>query len=187
MSEQDQNPRPDDPGPTAEARAAAEGPEANADAALRAQFDEAARQRDEALDQLKRVQAEFVNFQRRSRTQAEADRSYAAGPLATDLFPVLDNFERAIEAARQSGAEAIITGLDMVHRQLIEALAKHGVEPIPAVGTPFDPNRHEALTQMPDAERPEGTVVAELGRGYTLRDRVLRPSRVAISKKPDNG
>ena len=68
--------------------------------------------------------------------------------------------------------------------QLLAALAKHGVEPIAALGRPFDPNQHEALLQQPDAEHPEGTVVAELSRGYKIRDRVLRPSKVAVSVKP---
>ena len=154
--------------------------------ALRAQFEETVRQRDEYLEQLRRSQADFLNYQKRTRAQSDADRTYAAAPLAIDLIAVLDNFERAIDAARQSGSEAIITGLDMVHRQLVEALAKHGVEPIRALGEAFDPNRHEALMQQADPERPEGTVVNEINRGYILRDRVLRPSRVAVSVKPND-
>ena len=167
----------------AEARAAAEGAD-DATVTIREQLDEVARQRDEYLEQLRRSQAEFVNYQKRSRSQAETDRTYAVVPLANDLLAVLDNFERAIEAARQSGSEAIITGLDLVYKQLTEALTKHGVVPIEALGQPFDPNVHEALMQQPDADRPEGTVVLELGRGYRLHDRVLRPSRVAVSVKP---
>ncbi|RUL88465.1 nucleotide exchange factor GrpE [Tautonia sociabilis] len=174
---------PDGVEPNADARASAEGAD-DQNAALRAQLDEVSRQRDDYLEQLRRSQADFLNFQKRSRSQAEADRAYAVAPLANDLLAVIDNFERAIDAARQSGSEAIITGLDMVHRQLLEALAKHGVEPIPALDQPFDPNVHEALMQQPDADRPEGTVVAELNRGYRLHDRVLRPSRVAVSVKP---
>jgi molecular chaperone GrpE len=166
------------------AKAAAEGADAP-DPTLRKELDEAVRQRDDYLEQLRRSQADFLNFQKRSKTQAEADRTYAAAPLANDLLAVLDNFERAIEAARkQEGAEGIITGLEMVYKQLTDALAKHGVEPIKAFGQPFDPNVHEALMQQPDPDQPEGTVVAELGRGYRLKDRVLRPSRVAVSVKP---
>lgn len=141
----------------------------------------AIRQRDDYLEQLRRSQADFLNFQKRSKSQAEADRAYAAAPLANDLLSVIDNFERAIDAARQSGSESIITGLEMVYKQLIEALTKHGIEPIPALGQPFDPNIHEALLQQPDGDHPEGTVVGELSRGFRLRDRVLRPSRVAVS------
>ncbi|CAN5661328.1 nucleotide exchange factor GrpE [soil metagenome] len=145
---------------------------------------EALRQRDEYLDQLRRAQADFTNYQKRTRAQAEAERPYAIVPLAADLLGVLDNFERAIDAARSSGAEAIVSGLAMVHKQLLDTLAKHGVEPISALGEPFDPNRHEALMQTPDPEAPEGTVVGELGRGYKIQDRILRPSKVAVSIKP---
>jgi molecular chaperone GrpE len=145
---------------------------------------EAQRQRDEYQDLLLRTRAEFTNFQKRARAQADADRQYAVGPLALDLVAVLDNFERAADAARQAGATSIVEGLDMVHKQLLAVLAKHGVEPIAALGQPFDPNQHEALTQQPSAEHPEGTVVAELGKGYKLRDRILRPSKVVVSTRP---
>ena len=99
---------------------------------------------------------------------------------------MLDNFERALEAAGDRGRQGIVEGLDLVHRQLLSALAKHGVEPIAALGQPFDPNRHEALLKQPSADNPEGTVVAELGRGYLMKDRVLRPSKVAVSVAPSS-
>ena len=149
-------------------------------------MNELRRQRDEAQEQNLRTRAEFVNYQKRTREQADKDKLYAAGPLAIDLIAVLDNFERAAEAARSSGAASIVEGLDMVHRQLLGALAKHGIEPIAALGHAFDPNQHEALLQQPVADKPEGTVVAELGKGYRLRDRVLRPTKVAVSIKPNS-
>jgi molecular chaperone GrpE len=142
------------------------------------------KQRDEYLEQLQRSRAEFANYQKRARTQADADRLYAIGPLALDLVNELDNFERAVEAARNAGASSIVEGLEMVHKRLLASLAKHGVEPIEALGKPFDPNFHEALVQTPDATHPEGTVVAELGKGFRLRDRVLRPTKVAVSIHP---
>jgi molecular chaperone GrpE len=148
-------------------------------------IDEVRRQRDEFFEQLQRARADFLNYQKRARLQADADRRYAVGSLATDLLPVLDNLERATEAARgAAGAESIISGLDLVSRQLLGALGKHGIEPIEALGQPFDPNLHEALMQQPDPDHPEGTVVAELGRGYRIQDRVLRPSKVAVSTRP---
>jgi molecular chaperone GrpE len=142
------------------------------------------RDRDELHDQLQRSRAEFANFQKRIRAQADSDRLYAMGPLALDLVAVLDNFERAMDAARAAGATNIVEGLELVHKQMIAALGKHGIEPIAALGHPFDPNFHEALVQQPDAHHPEGTVVAELGKGYRIRDRVLRPSKVAVSVIP---
>ncbi|HEU5116245.1 MAG TPA: nucleotide exchange factor GrpE, partial [Isosphaeraceae bacterium] len=119
-----------------------------------------------------------------AQAQAESDRLYAISNLAADILHVLDNFERALEAARASGASSIAEGLDLVYKQLLGTLAKHGVEPIESVGQPFDPNMHEALTQVPDPEHPEGTVVKEFSKGYRIKDRVLRPSRVAVSVRP---
>jgi molecular chaperone GrpE len=152
-----------------------------------AEVEEVARQRDEYFEQLQRTRADFVNFQKRSRAQAEIDRTYAVGGLASDLLSVLDNFERALQAARSSGADSIVEGLEIVYKQMLEVLARHGVEPIEAQGQPFSPDWHEAVAQQPSAEYPEGTVVAEYGRGYKLRDRVLRPSKVVVSVQPPQG
>lgn len=145
---------------------------------------QAQRQRDEYFDQLQRTRAEFVNYQKRAKSQAEADRLYAVGSLARDLLEGIDNLERATEALRGSSQAGITEGLDMVHKQLLATLAKHEVKPIAALGKPFDPNEHEALVQQPSAEHPEGTVVAELGKGYRIRDRILRPAKVAVSVRP---
>ena len=143
-------------------------------------------QRDEYFEQLQRSRADFANYQKRSKSQADADRQYAIGSLARDLLDAFDNLERATEALRASAAPGIGAGLELVHKQLLATLAKHGVQPILALGQPFDPNQHEALVQQPDAEHPEGTVVAELGKGYRLHDRVLRPTKVAVSILPPN-
>ena len=143
-------------------------------------------QRDEYFEQLQRSRADFANYQKRSKSQADADRQYAIGSLARDLLDGFDNLERATEALRASAAPGIGEGLELVHKQLLATLAKHGVQPISALGQPFDPNQHEALVQQPDAEHPEGTVVAELGKGYRLHDRVLRPTKVAVSILPPN-
>lgn len=142
------------------------------------------RQRDEYFEQLQRSRAEFANYQKRSRTQAEADRLYAVGSLAGDLLDALDNLERGVESLGATAPAGVADGLSMVHKQLLATLAKHGIEPIEALGQPFDPNQHEAMMQQPAADRPEGTVVAELGKGYKIHDRVLRPSKVAVSVRP---
>src|SRR3954466_15762698 len=145
---------------------------------------QAIRQRDEYLDQLQRARAEFANYQKRAKAQADADRAYLIRPLALDILNALDNFDRAIETARAGGASAIAEGLGMIEKQFVAALNKHGGEPIPALGQPFDPNFHEAIMQQPHADQPEGTVVAELARGYKLNDRVIRPTKVAVSVRP---
>jgi molecular chaperone GrpE len=141
-------------------------------------------ERDELRDQALRARAEFANYQKRAKQQADADRVYAVGSLAKDLLEPLDNLDRAIEALRANGALGITAGLDMVQKQLHEIMSRHGVEPIPAQGHPFDPNLHEAILQHPSLEHPEGTVVSEMSKGYTIRDRVLRPSKVSVSVKP---
>jgi molecular chaperone GrpE len=154
------------------------------EATVNDELSQAQRQRDDYFDQLQRTRAEFLNYQKRAKTQADSDRVYAVGSLARDLLEGIDNLERAGEALRATAPAGIAEGLDMVHKQLLAILAKHGVEPIEALGKPFDPNEHEALLQQPDANHPEGTVVAEMSKGYRIRDRVLRPSKVAVSIKP---
>ena len=142
------------------------------------------KERDELKDQVLRIQADFANYQKRAKQQADEVRTYAIGSLAQDVLGAIDNLERTIEALRTSANQGITSGLDMVQKQLLGILAKYGVEPIAALEQPFDPNFHEAIMQQPSAEHPEGTVVAELGKGYKIHDRVLRPSKVAVSVKP---
>lgn len=145
---------------------------------------QALKQRDEYQEKLQRTLAEFANFQKRSKSQAETERAYAVGSLARDLLDGLDNLERAAGALKSSAQGNVGEGVEMVHKQLLATLAKHGIVPIAALGKAFDPNQHEALMQQPDAAHPEGTVVAELSKGYQIHDRVLRPSKVAVSVKP---
>jgi molecular chaperone GrpE len=149
-----------------------------------AMIDELKKERDLYYDQLQRSRAEFANYQLRAKNQADIDRQYMIASLVNDLLEVLDNFERALAAAKAAGSGPIVEGMDMVSRQLMSVLSKHGVEPIVSLGEPFDPARHEALVQQPDSTHPEGTVVAELIRGYSLKDRVIRPAKVAVSIKP---
>jgi molecular chaperone GrpE len=184
MNDHDQDPKTGTNaagGPTPDGETAAAASATATDAAGGETLAQLRRQRDEYLEQLQRSRAEFINYQKRAKSQADADRLYAVGSLAGDLLDGLDNLERATDALRASGASGITEGLDMVHKQLLATLAKHGVEPIAALGQPFDPNQHEALVQQPDPDHPEGTVVAELGKGYRIHDRVLRPSKVAVS------
>lgn len=139
-------------------------------------------ERDQYLDQLRRSQAEFANYQKRAKAQAEQDREYYVADLAKDLLDVLDNFERCVDAARASGATSIADGVEMVSKQLLAALAKHGVEVLTPLGETFDPNVHEAVLRQPvSADRPADTVSQVLSKGYKLKDRVLRPAKVAVA------
>ena len=141
-------------------------------------------ERDDYRDQVLRSRAEFANYQKRAKEQGDAERVYAVGTLARDLLDSIDNLGRAIDALRASGAQDVTAGLDLVKKQILDVLAKHGVEPIHAQGQPFDPNLHDAILQQPAADQPEGTVVAEFLPGFKIRDRVLRPSKVAVSVQP---
>ena len=142
-------------------------------------------ERDENNDRFLRAQAELENYKRRTQRELAEERRYAALPIVRDLLPVIDNFQRALDAARNSEqASDLVEGLDMVIRQLGETLSRHGMTPIAALGEPFDPNLHEAVQQMPSEDQPPMTVLQELERGYTLHDRVVRPSKVIVSTAP---
>ena len=133
-----------------------------------------------------RAQAEFENYRRRSQKEAEQARLFQSLPLARDLLPGLDNLRRAIAAAESTqNVEELIKGVRMVADQFDAILARHEVKPIESVGQPFDPNLHEAIQQAPSADHPPMTVLQEAERGYTLHDRVIRPSRVIVSRAPE--
>ena len=154
---------------------------------------QAIRQRDEYLDQLQRARPSSPTTRSGPRPRPTPTAS-TCQPLALDLLDVLDNFDRAIEAARAGGASAIVEGLDMVHKQLLAALAKHGVEPIAALGQPFDPNHHEAMMQQPDADSPRGRSSPSWPRATSSAtassarprspSRSARPSLILGSRKP---
>ncbi|MDX1648241.1 MAG: nucleotide exchange factor GrpE [Myxococcota bacterium] len=141
----------------------------------------------EALkDRHLRLQADYENHRRRTLNEREESARYGHENLVKDLLPTVDNLERAIDHARQSGGgdfESMLQGVELVQRELLGALAKHGVEPIEPEGQPFDPNLHEAMAQEATDEVPSGTVVRVLQKGYALRDRLLRPARVMVSKR----
>jgi molecular chaperone GrpE len=142
----------------------------------------------EKLDErLVRLQADFENFRKRTLRERQEALSYGHELVVKDLLPVVDNLERAIEhASASTGAdfEGMLQGVDLVRRELLGVLAKHGVNTIEAAGEVFDPNLHEALAQMEDDEVPAGSVGRVLQKGYRLRDRLLRPARVMVSKGP---
>jgi len=144
-----------------------------------------AAERDANYDRWLRAQADLENLRKRTRKEAEEARKYAALPFVRDILPGLDNLGRAIAAGRSThNCDELIQGVELVHRQIGDVLAKHGVVPIEAVGEPFDPNRHEAVQQAPSEKHPPMTVLDEAERGYMLHDRVVRPSRVVVSSAP---
>jgi molecular chaperone GrpE len=139
-------------------------------------------ERDEYLEDLKRVAAEFENFRKRVARDQESLVARAAERLVRELLPVLDDLERALQAAEQHEEATLEEGVRLVHRQLAEALRKEGLEEIPTEGR-FDPHVHEALLSQP-SEAEEGSVIEVIQKGYRLGDRVIRPARVVIAAPP---
>jgi len=130
-----------------------------------------------------RLRADFDNMRRRNQLDREAAEKYRAQSLLSDLLPVLDNFERALQVeATSEEAASIVKGIEMVYRSLIEAIEKEGLQVIKAEGEPFDPNIHQAVMQEQDSEKETGVVLRELQKGYILKDRVLRPSMVSVNE-----
>jgi|SRR5687767_7258109 len=135
----------------------------------------------EASDRTLRIQAELENYRKRMRRELEDERRYAIVPLAKDLLVVVDNLERALEAARQAeGGQELLEGVKMVASQLDGVLQQHHCQRIAAVGEPFDPNQHQAIAQEP-SDLPSGTVTRAVQSGYKLYDRVIRPAQVFVS------
>jgi molecular chaperone GrpE len=143
----------------------------------------ALRERDEHLDQLRRVAAEFDNYKKRVAREHEELRERAAERLLREILPVLDDLERALHAFDTAEKEAVADGVALVHRALVTLLEREGVAELDPAGEPFDPHRHEALLTQP-SDVPEGTVLDVIQKGFLLGDRVLRPARVVVAGGP---
>ncbi len=140
---------------------------------------------DEYFERLARTQADFENYRKRVRQEREELAAFAAERLVRGLLPILDNLERARDASDTADHAAWRQGVEITIRQFQDLLAKEGVEPIEAVGKPFDPRQHEAIMQA-ESESQEGTVLEEFQKGYRLGERVLRPSLVKVAGRPVN-
>ncbi|MEW5992221.1 MAG: nucleotide exchange factor GrpE [Chloroflexota bacterium] len=154
---------------------------------LTGERDAAAREKDEYLAALQRERAEFVNFKRRTAEERQAMLGLAAEGLISKVLALADDFDRAIEARPEALAgDAWADGVAAIDRKLRQLLESEGVSAIEAApGTPFDPREHEAVASVPGTDRPGGSIVGELRRGYRLRDRVLRPALVAVAAHDD--
>jgi molecular chaperone GrpE len=130
-----------------------------------------------------RSQADFENFRKRAAREKEDAVKYANASYLERLIPILDNFELGLNAARTGSENSpILSGMEMIYKQLQDFLNGSGAEAVNAEGQPFDPNFHEAVAQEESATVPEGTVLRQLRKGYKLRDRLLRPATVVVSK-----
>ncbi|WP_253300782.1 nucleotide exchange factor GrpE [Paenibacillus lautus] len=129
-----------------------------------------------------RVQADFDNFRRRTQKEKEDLGKYASSKLITELLPVIDNFERALQASEENPEfESFSKGVSMIFRQLESVLATEGLTAMKSVGEPFNPEYHQAIMQVESDEYEEGIVVEEVQKGYMLKDKVLRPAMVKVS------
>ena len=151
-----------------------------------AQLEELRRQVDDKQDRLLRALAEMENIRRRAQRDRDDYVKYANESLVRDLIPVLDNLDRALDSARATaGAESVVTGVELIQRELLRVLERSGVTRYSAVGQAFDPTRHEAIARVVSTEAAPDTVVNETAPGYLLNGRVLRPAMVAVAAAPD--
>jgi molecular chaperone GrpE len=151
--------------------------------ALTAERDAVAKERDELADSLLRLRAEFENFRRRTSREVVDAETRAQGQMLGDILPVLDNLDRALDAAEHHEEGKVLEGVRMTRNMFAALLAHAGVEEIGEVGGLFDPNLHEAVL-VQASDQPEGTVAAVLQRGYRQGERILRAARVAVSMGP---
>jgi molecular chaperone GrpE len=136
-------------------------------------------------DRALRLHAEMQNLRNRTSREIADERKYAALPLLRDLLPVVDNIDRAIEAAEKAGgAEKLVEGFRLVRQQLAVALSSNSCVLIEAAGQTFDPNIHQAILHQPSADVPAGSVTMVTQQGYKLHDRVVRPAQVIVSSGP---
>lgn len=148
----------------------------------RAEFEKVKSERDQLLDRLARLQAEFENARKRVEREKQEFREYAAASVVEQFLPVLDNFELALKAS--GTAEQMRAGVELIVKQMEEVLRQMNVTPIPAIGEAFDPRYHEALGQVERLDMPDQHVAEEIRRGYKIREKLLRPSMVRVVSNP---
>ena len=138
-----------------------------------------------AKDAALRAQADAINAQRRAELDVEKARKFALERFANDLLPVVDNLERALEASAGADAEgvaAVVEGVELTLKSLVDVLAKNGVTPVDPHGEPFDPQVAQAMSMIENPDVEPNTVIAVMQKGYLLKDRLLRPAMVMVSK-----
>jgi molecular chaperone GrpE len=164
------------------AKATGQAPESPAEPVSRAEFDKLKAERDQLVDRLARLQAEFENARKRAERERVEFRDYATGNVVEQFLPVVDNFELALKST--GSAAQLRHGVELIVKQMEEILAKMQVSPIATVGEAFDPRLHEALGSVDRDDLPDQHVADEIRRGYRLRDRLLRPALVRVAHNP---
>ncbi|MBW1989054.1 MAG: nucleotide exchange factor GrpE [Deltaproteobacteria bacterium] len=165
---------------------AQKNPDAQAEEEEPSPLEDLARSEEEEIkelhDRLLRVSAEFENYKKRTKREIEEFKKYANESVMKDLLPVVDNLERAVESARKGGKRAqFLEGVELTLKEILRVLERYGVHPLASEGQPFDPSVHQAF-MAEESEHPEDTVIREMQKGYMMKDRLLRPSMVVVSK-----
>lgn len=170
------DPAPEGTAPAGEPPSPASGPPASGIEALQADL---AR----CQDRLLRTAAEYDNYRKRTERERRELADRAVESLILDLLGVVDDFDRALGAEAAGGAvEAYRQGVELIHRRMMDLLARRGVTAIDAVGADFDPNLHQAVTTAPAGDRRDGEIVEQFGRGYMMGERLLRPAMVKVAR-----
>ncbi|MCD4814770.1 MAG: nucleotide exchange factor GrpE [Methanosarcinales archaeon] len=150
-------------------------------------LEESGRLASEYLDHLQRLQAEFDNYKKRVDREKAELIEYASAELVSELIDIMENLERGVASAKGSDdIDSIVKGMEMVSTQLKDILGSRGLKPIEAVGKKFDPHYHEAMMMTPTDEYPYNTVIEEFQQGYTIKDKVIRYSKVRVSVNENN-
>jgi molecular chaperone GrpE len=139
-------------------------------------------ERDTLLDRMARMQAEFDNARKRATKEQQDFRDYALADTIKAIIPALDSFDRALQTSKEKSE--FRSGVELIYKQLQDALAKIGVRAVPAKGEQFDPRYHEAVEMVDTTEAADHEVLDELQRGYQLKDRLLRPAMVRVARNP---
>ncbi|SDB98006.1 molecular chaperone GrpE [Pelagirhabdus alkalitolerans] len=147
------------------------------------ELDQVKKEKEDLQDKYVRLQAEYDNFRKRTQREKAADLKYKSQSVVEQLLPVVDNFERALEAKPDDDTvTTFYEGMEMIYRQLEQVLESEGVEEIKTVGEAFDPNVHQAVLQVEDDNYDSNVVVEEMQKGYRLKDRVIRPAMVKVNQ-----
>jgi molecular chaperone GrpE len=162
----------------------AQSPESEVVKDLRSKLETKTGEAEENFDRLLRVSAEFENYKKRTAREMVDFQKYANQSLLRELLPIIDNLELAIKAAAEAADSTdtcLLDGVELTRKEILKVFENFHVEPIEALGKPFDPNFHEAVMREESDEHPENTVVNELQKGYLMHDRLLRPSMVVVA------
>lgn len=180
-TELDQDLRADHELPSADERDETQAEQSSAVSA--SEIDKLKAERDALVDRLARLQAEFENARKRAVREQQENRDYAIADAVRALLPALDSFERALRTENSSPAE-FRSGVELIYKQLQDALSRLGVQHVGAVGEKFDPHFQEAIEMVDTTDAEDNHVVEELQRGYKLKDRLLRPAMVRVARNP---